>query len=148
MHTCQQIICNIYVCYVSYLYKYIDVIYTFMYLSYDLCILVNIQTINCVLACVHEIGVTLHACIWIIHHALFSIYIYVHYMCVQIYYCTCLFNYYIVFVYRNVFNICKMYIHCLILDKCIFMDFLSQTILLNVLEFFFLNTCIYIYIYI
>jgi hypothetical protein len=98
------------ICCVGYLYKYIDVIYTFMYSSYDLCILVSIRTINCV----HEIDVPLHACIWIVHYALFSIYIYIHYMCVQIYY--------LFFVYKNVLDICKMYLHCLILDKCIFMD--------------------------
>jgi hypothetical protein len=102
----------IYVCCVGYIC--IDVRYTFMYLSYDLCILVNIRIVNCVLVCVHEIGVTLHACIWIIHYALFSIYIYIYYMCVQIYY--------LFIFYKNVFDICKMYIHCLILDKCIFMD--------------------------
>lgn len=110
------------ICCVGYLYKYIDVKYTFMYLSYNLCILVNIRTINCVLACVHEIDVTLHACIWIIHYALFSIYIYIHYMCVQIYY--------LFFVYINVFNICKMNIYILKLwINAYSWMLLSQTIL-------------------
>jgi hypothetical protein len=60
----------------------------------------------CVLACVHEVGVILHACIWTILYALLSTYVYIMYMYVNYMFLQIC---YIFVVYKNVFNIQNVY---------------------------------------